>query len=145
VRITQSCSLATTKDEKADDDNIVLPLQPVLQRIHHTIIHSVQFTSPQSIYIHIYTYTMTRSTTTTLCVAATILGSAASFAFVPSISSSTKTSTQLQMGLFDGVKDAFSAPALERSTLNSERETPIDRWMGWSVSKENEQQAPKGT
>lgn len=42
-------------------------------------------------------------------------------------------STQLYMGLFDGVKEAFSAPALERSTLDSERETPIDRWMGWNV------------
>ncbi len=48
------------------------------------------------------------------------------------------------MGLFDGVKDAFSAPALERGTLDSERETPIDRWMGWSVSKDNQQQAPNG-
>jgi len=44
------------------------------------------------------------------------------------------------MGLFDGVKDAFSAPALERSSIDSERETPIDRWMGWSVVSENEQQ-----
>lgn len=41
------------------------------------------------------------------------------------------------MGLFDGVKDAFSAPALERTTIDAERETPIDRWMGWSVAKEN--------
>lgn len=37
------------------------------------------------------------------------------------------------MGLFDGVKDAFSAPALERSSLDADRETPIDRWMGWNV------------
>lgn len=71
-----------------------------------------------------------------------MLGSASGFAFVPSTKSS---STQLQMGLFDGVKDAFSAPALERTTLASERETPIDRWMGWSVSKENEQQVQEGT
>jgi hypothetical protein len=41
-------------------------------------------------------------------------------------------STQLY-GLFDGIKDAFVAPALERSTLDAERETPIDRWMGWNV------------
>ena len=41
------------------------------------------------------------------------------------------------MGLFDGVKDAFTAPALERSTLDSERETPIDRWMGWNVDPAN--------
>lgn len=47
---------------------------------------------------------------------------------------STTTTTQLQMGLFDGVKEAFSAPALERSQLDAERETPIDRWMGWSTA-----------
>eukprot|EP00547_Thalassionema_nitzschioides_P007586 CAMPEP_0194208342 /NCGR_PEP_ID=MMETSP0156-20130528/6815_1 /TAXON_ID=33649 /ORGANISM="Thalassionema nitzschioides, Strain L26-B" /LENGTH=200 /DNA_ID=CAMNT_0038935287 /DNA_START=140 /DNA_END=742 /DNA_ORIENTATION=- len=49
-------------------------------------------------------------------------------------SKTTKTTTQLQMGLFDGVKDAFSAPP---SNLDAERETPIDRWMGWSVAKED--------
>ena len=37
------------------------------------------------------------------------------------------------MGLFDGIKEAFQAPTLERSYLDSERETPIDRWMGWNV------------
>lgn len=42
------------------------------------------------------------------------------------------------MGLFDGVKDAFSAPALERSTLDAERETPIDRWFGWSVARDED-------
>jgi len=55
--------------------------------------------------------------------------------------STTRTTSSLRMGLFDGVKDAFSAPALERSTLDSERETPIDRWMGWSVSSDKEQEA----
>jgi hypothetical protein len=49
----------------------------------------------------------------------------------------SSSSSALQMGLFDGVKDAFSAPALERTTIDAERETPIDRWMGWSVAKEN--------
>jgi hypothetical protein len=43
-------------------------------------------------------------------------------------------------GLFDGVKEAFSAPALARSEISSERETPIDRWMGWSVVSENQPQ-----
>ena len=38
-------------------------------------------------------------------------------------------------GLFDGVKDAFTQPP---SSLDAERETPIDRWMGWSVVSENE-------
>ena len=50
-------------------------------------------------------------------------------------------------GLFDGVKEAFSAPALERSQISAERETPIDRWMGWSVQEEDrkEQATPAGT
>merc|ERR1712025_623176 len=39
-------------------------------------------------------------------------------------------------GLFDGVKDAFTQPP---SSLDSERETPIDRWMGWSVTSDREQ------
>lgn len=43
------------------------------------------------------------------------------------------------MGLFDGVKDAFSAPALGRSTIDVDRETPIDRWMGWNVKPMDEQ------
>ena len=31
--------------------------------------------------------------------------------------------------------------ALEKSQIDAERETPIDRWMGWSVKTEEEQQA----
>jgi hypothetical protein len=57
--------------------------------------------------------------------------------------------TQLRMGLFDGVKEAFSAPALERSQIAADRETPIDRWMGWTVVSENtqaqQQQQQSGT
>ncbi|GMH85397.1 hypothetical protein TrVE_jg319 [Triparma verrucosa] len=34
----------------------------------------------------------------------------------------------------DGFKEAFSAPALEKSSISAERETPIDRWMGWNVA-----------
>ena len=48
------------------------------------------------------------------------------------------------MGLFDGLKDAFTAPALERSILDAERETPIDRWMGWSVRNEELSSSPGG-
>lgn len=59
-------------------------------------------------------------------------------AFTIASNSKQSTTTALHMGLFDGVKEAFSAPALERSTINSERETPIDRWMGWSVVSEEE-------
>jgi len=56
------------------------------------------------------------------------------------ITASPKATTQLQMGLFDGVKDAFSAPP---SSLDAERETPIDRWMGWSVAKDDETEEAK--
>jgi hypothetical protein len=46
--------------------------------------------------------------------------------------------TELKMGLFDGMKEAFSAPPA--MTVGSERETPIDRWMGWNVNSESETQ-----
>ena len=52
-------------------------------------------------------------------------------------------STQLY-GLFDGIKDAFVAPALERSTLDAERETPIDRWMGWNVKSSDSPSIAQG-
>mmetsp|Transcript_940 Transcript_940/g.1714 ORF Transcript_940/g.1714 Transcript_940/m.1714 type:complete len:203 (-) Transcript_940:516-1124(-) len=75
---------------------------------------------------------MTRTIATFLITVGCVEG----FAFLPS---KTRTSTQLEMGIFDGVKDAFSAPALERtSSLDGDRETPIDRWMGWSVTSENQ-------
>jgi hypothetical protein len=60
-------------------------------------------------------------------------------AFVPERSFVRKNSVALN-GLFDGLKEAFSAPALETTRIDSERETPIDRWMGWSVATENEKQ-----
>ena len=65
---------------------------------------------------------------TTLIVAATA-ASVQGFAFVPS--ANTRASTALQMGLFDGVKEAFGAEGM--GTLDEERETPIDRWMGWNA------------
>jgi hypothetical protein len=52
--------------------------------------------------------------------------------------SNPKSSGTALYGLFDGVKEAFAAPALERSALDADRETPIDRWMGWSVVSEND-------
>jgi len=42
-----------------------------------------------------------------------------------------RSETALSMGLFDGVKDAFASPPA--TSIDSERETPIDRWMGWNV------------
>ncbi|EEC44667.1 predicted protein [Phaeodactylum tricornutum CCAP 1055/1] len=67
-----------------------------------------------------------------------LVTSVSGFAFVHTTAGTATTA--LHMGLFDGVKDAFSAPALERTSIDSERETPIDRWMGWSVVSENQQQ-----
>ena len=66
----------------------------------------------------------------------TIVLRAKGFAFVDK--TCRISSSSLKMGLFDGVKEAFSAPALERSTLDAERETPIDRWMGWNANKEDD-------
>jgi len=43
------------------------------------------------------------------------------------------------MGLFDGLKEAFSAPALEQSAIDKERETPIDRWMGWNAVRDKDE------
>lgn len=81
--------------------------------------------------------------TTSLVLSTSILGTGSvdGFAFINSRQCSWRKSQPLQMGLFDGVKEAFSAPALERSSLDSERETPIDRWMGWNVDKDEEQAA----
>mmetsp|Transcript_29133 Transcript_29133/g.70352 ORF Transcript_29133/g.70352 Transcript_29133/m.70352 type:complete len:199 (+) Transcript_29133:111-707(+) len=63
-----------------------------------------------------------KTSTTLLLTAATV----SAFSVQPN---NVRPSTSLN-GLFDGVKDAFSAPPSE---IDSERETPIDRWMGWSV------------
>ena len=54
------------------------------------------------------------------------------------VSSKRSSNMPLQMGLFDGMKDAFSAP--NTSSIDAERETPIDRWMGWNVKSGEEQQ-----
>lgn len=92
---------------------------------------------------------MKKTATTAACaLAATAASPVYGFAFVPSAPigqpstgvSAPRRTTSLQMGLFDGVKDAFSAPALEKSQIDAERETPIDRWMGWSVKTDEEQQ-----
>ena len=57
---------------------------------------------------------------------------ASAFTFVPNNSQKIRSerTSQLQMGLFDGVKDAFNAPP---GDISAEKETPIDRWMGWNT------------
>mmetsp|Transcript_13785 Transcript_13785/g.40297 ORF Transcript_13785/g.40297 Transcript_13785/m.40297 type:complete len:212 (-) Transcript_13785:33-668(-) len=83
-------------------------------------------------------------TTVGACAIAAAATTCDAFTFVTPASRSCSqvmtSSTGLRMGLFDGVKEAFSAPALERTEIDSARETPIDRWMGWSVKSEAEQQ-----
>jgi len=44
----------------------------------------------------------------------------------------------LNMGLFDGMKEAFGDGTGE---LSVERETPIDRWMGWNAKSDGPKQA----
>ena len=77
-----------------------------------------------------------KTATTLLLTATTVSG----FAVIPQ---GTKASSTALNGLFDGVKEAFSAPAT--SQIDAERETPIDRWMGWSVASENAQQDAAAT
>lgn len=74
--------------------------------------------------------------TITATIAAISLLDAAAFA--PNSQGSRIATTELN-GLFDGMKDAFTAPALDRSKIDAERETPIDRWMGWNVQTEEEE------
>jgi len=85
----------------------------------------------------------TTSTTATilLTTAATTAVIVSGFSVVPQqqlqkYNNNIRYNTELN-GLFDGVKDAFQQPPSE---VDSTRETPIDRWMGWSVVSENEVQ-----
>lgn len=75
---------------------------------------------------------------------ASILAAAATascaHAFVPS-SASSRTAMSLNMGLFDGVKEAFGADGEGTGELGTERETPIDRWMGWNTKAEGPAEA----
>ena len=88
----------------------------------------------------------TTTTATTILLTTTTTAVVSGFSVLPSSPSSqivsqiknTRYNTELN-GLFDGVKDAFSQPP---QTIDAERQTPIDRWMGWSVVTENEIQTP---
>jgi hypothetical protein len=86
---------------------------------------------------------MKTTTTATTILLTSTTAVVSGFSVLPSSQSqisqiNTRYNTELN-GLFDGVKDAFSQPP---QSIDSERETPIDRWMGWSVVTENEIQAP---
>ena len=80
-----------------------------------------------------------RISTSIALIALGLPAQVASFSFITNTQPKCfhrQQSSQLQMGLFDGMKDAFTAPP---SSLDAERETPIDRWMGWNVKPEGEQ------
>ena len=80
---------------------------------------------------------------TAILVAAATTSCASAFVQAPATS---RTHMSLNMGLFDGVKEAFGADGM--GDLSSERETPIDRWMGWnakSVDTPKEAVGSKGT
>lgn len=76
-----------------------------------------------------------KSTTATAIVLTSTTAAVSGFSVLPmQPQNAIRTNTELY-GLFDGVKEAFTQPP---SSLDAERETPIDRWMGWSVVSEND-------
>ncbi|KAL3784192.1 hypothetical protein HJC23_001391 [Cyclotella cryptica] len=64
-------------------------------------------------------------------------------AFVPPNAQPALPSMALKMGLFDGVKEAFGADGM--GALDGDRETPIDRWMGWNTKKDDGQSSVVGS
>ena len=75
-----------------------------------------------------------KTTTSILAIAATTATTTQAFSTTTTSSSTNnvyRPTTSLNMGLFDGVKEAFGADGM--GDLDSERETPIDRWMGWNT------------
>jgi len=76
-----------------------------------------------------------KGTSTTAIVLASTSAAVSAFSVLPTQTTNVVRANTELYGLFDGVKDAFTQPP---SSLDSERETPIDRWMGWSVVSENE-------
>jgi hypothetical protein len=63
-------------------------------------------------------------------------------AFTPACTAAPP-SVALKMGLFDGVKEAFGADGM--GELDGDRETPIDRWMGWNAKKGDEPSIAMGS
>lgn len=76
-----------------------------------------------------------KTTTSILAIAATTATTTQAFSTTSSSTHNNvyRPTTALSMGLFDGVKEAFGADGM--GDLDSERETPIDRWMGWNTKK----------
>ena len=70
-------------------------------------------------------------TSTILAIAATTSTTQAFSTTNNNVVRTQQQTTALNMGLFDGVKEAFGADGM--GDLDAERETPIDRWMGWNT------------
>lgn len=73
--------------------------------------------------------------TTTAIILTSTTAAVTGFSVLPQNMQQTARSNTQLYGLFDGVKEAFTQPP---SSLDAERETPIDRWMGWSVVSDND-------
>ena len=71
-------------------------------------------------------------TTTLLAIAAS---TSTAQAFTTNNNVVRTQTTALDMGLFDGVKEAFGSSGM--GDLDAERETPIDRWMGWNTKSDS--------
>merc|ERR1719183_1470028 len=55
------------------------------------------------------------------------------------LSPSPAARTTALYGLFDGIKDAFTAEDFENSpSVDIDRETPIDRWLGIKINAERD-------
>jgi hypothetical protein len=79
----------------------------------------------------------------TILVAVAVAATSCVHAFVSCPAMSRTTHVSLNMGLFDGVKEAFGADGM--GDLSSERETPIDRWMGWNAKSVDTPQEAVGS
>lgn len=74
---------------------------------------------------------------TALATLTTVISTTEAFAPNSNVNNYVQTSSSQLYGLFDGVKQAFTAPPASAG-LDAERETPIDRWMGWNVKPMDE-------
>lgn len=76
-------------------------------------------------------------------IAAITTACAHAFVHAPTTLPRQIQTSSLNMGVFDGVKEAFGADGM--GELSVERETPIDRWMGWNTKSVDSPQAAVGS
>ena len=74
---------------------------------------------------------MQRSGLLLLASSAPLASAYGALAPIPSVQQQSRSAVlSVQMGLFDGVKDAFSGGAGDKPLVAADRVTPFDRWMG---------------